>query len=392
MNTAVFTNVQHKITLLLIRKRIALYRLGTMLRVINEWLMPLYNGMKKLTEFFWMCSGADASLLRKCPTESSKYAGIGATIFFTGLFAAIAASYALYTVFDNLWGAAFFGLIWGLMIFNLDRYIVSSMRKEGRTKQELIMASPRLVLAIIISIVIAKPLELKVFEKEIEPELVLMEQETYARQEQEFYARVNPSRDSLGTQIENLKGEISIKAVERNTLVRAAQEEADGTGGSKKKNLGPIYKIKKADADAAEKELQELTTRNNQRINVLQRSIDEKDSLIANEYNLLEKKKMNGPAARMEALNRISAQSSAILWANWFIILLFIAIEIAPVLVKLISSRGPYDNLLRMEEHGFKVQEAETLGKLNAEAKDRTAPLSNHEKTFVSDRLDTSLK
>jgi hypothetical protein len=94
----------------------------------------------------------------------------------------------------------------------------------------------------------------------------------------------------------------------------------------------------------------------------------------------------------MEALSRISDQSNAIFWANWFIILLFIAIEIAPVLVKLISTRGPYDNLLRMEEHGYKVQETETLARLNAEAKGRTVSLPDHEKTYVSDRLDTSLK
>ena len=172
--------------------------------------------MKKITSFFWICSGADTTLLQKCPTESSKYAGIGATIFFTGLFAALAAGYALFTVFDNVWAAIAFGLLWGLMIFNLDRYIVSSMRKEGRTKSEWLMASPRLILALIISIVIAKPLELKIFEKEIAPELVLMEQETYAKQEKEFYARVNPARDSLGVQIDKLKQEIIVQASVRN--------------------------------------------------------------------------------------------------------------------------------------------------------------------------------
>lgn len=348
--------------------------------------------MKKITSFFWICSGADTTLLQKCPTESSKYAGIGATIFFTGLFAALAAGYALFTVFDNVWAAIAFGLLWGLMIFNLDRYIVSSMRKEGRTRSELSMASPRLILALIISIVIAKPLELKIFEKEIAPELVLMEQETYAKQEKEFYARVNPSRDSLGVQIDKLKKEILAQASVRNKLVKAAQEEADGTGGSKKKNLGPIYKVKKADADAAEKELQELTIRNNIRINEIQQAIDRKDSLIAVEYGMIEKSKLNGPAARMEALDRISDKSNAIALANWFIMLLFIAIELAPVLVKLISSRGPYDNLLRTEEHGFKVQEAEILARQNAEAKEKASALPTHEKTFLSDRLDASLK
>ena len=123
--------------------------------------------MEKLKQFFWVCSGVHIPLLKKSEVESSKYAGIGATIFFTGIFAAVAASYALYTVFDNGWIATAFGMVWGLMIFNLDRYIVSSMRKEGNTLREFKTALPRIILAVLISIVIAKPLEMKIFEKEI---------------------------------------------------------------------------------------------------------------------------------------------------------------------------------------------------------------------------------
>ena len=123
--------------------------------------------MDKLKYFFWLCSGANRPLLEKCPTEGSKYVGIGATIFFTGIFAALAAAYALYTVFENYLIAGLFGLIWGLMIFNLDRYIVSSMRKEGNSRKEFYTALPRIILAVLISLVIAKPLEMKIFEKEI---------------------------------------------------------------------------------------------------------------------------------------------------------------------------------------------------------------------------------
>jgi hypothetical protein len=347
--------------------------------------------MKKITSFFWMCSGADISLLQKCPTESGKYAGIGATIFFTGLFAALAAGYALYTVFDNVWAASVFGLLWGLMIFNLDRYIVSSMRKNGKFSRELTMASPRLVLAIIISIVIAKPLELKIFEKEIEPELIVMEQQAYAKQEKEFYARHTPMQDSLKGAIGALKAEVEAKAKQRDALVKIAQEEADGTGGSKRRNLGPIYKVKKADADAAERELTELSERNAARIMMLEAKSGRQDSLMASEYSALEKKKLNGPAARIEALSRLTEESSAIWWANWFVLLLFIAIETAPVFVKLISSKGPYDNLLKMEEHNFNAQEVEFMAKTNADTKARTSSLPDREKNYLTDRLDASL-
>ncbi|MGB5420447.1 DUF4407 domain-containing protein, partial [Algibacter sp.] len=112
-----------------------------------------------LKRFFIICSGADTDILENCSVgEQNKYAGIGATVFFTALMAFIAASYALYTVFDNLYASIFFGLIWGLLIFNLDRYIVSTIKKTGQVTDEIIQAIPRIILAVIIAVVISKPL------------------------------------------------------------------------------------------------------------------------------------------------------------------------------------------------------------------------------------------
>ncbi|MGB5274078.1 MAG: DUF4407 domain-containing protein, partial [Flavobacteriaceae bacterium] len=94
-----------------------------------------------LQNFFILCSGSDASLLKSCSEgERNKYAGIGATVFFTAVMAFIAASYALYTVFDNVYTAVLFGLIWGLLIFNLDRFIVSTIKKRNSFRNELLQA------------------------------------------------------------------------------------------------------------------------------------------------------------------------------------------------------------------------------------------------------------
>ena len=342
--------------------------------------------------FFWHCSGADLELLKRCPTETSKYVGIGATIFFTGLFAALSGGYALYTVFDSFLISALFGLVWGLMIFNLDRYIVSSMRKEGRPLREFALATPRILLAVLISVVIAKPLELKVFDKEIQPELTVMEQESYARQEQQLRSRFTPSLDSLGTEIQKLKQETLEKAAKRDELKRLAQEEADGTGGSRQRNLGPIYKVKKMDADAAELELLQLSAQNQERISVLENNIRTTDSTMFAQLDALDKSRINGLAARIEALNRITEKSIAVTWAHWFIILLFIAIETAPVFVKLISGKGPYDNLLKIAEHGFVAQEIELTAETNTLTKDRSSQFSTYEKEYVSNALDARLK
>ena len=347
--------------------------------------------MKKITDFFWICSGADRELLRKCRTESSRYAGIGATIFFTGVFAALAAAYALYTIFDSVWAASILGLLWGAMIFNLDRYIVSSMRKEGRPRREFFLALPRIILAVIISIVIAKPLELKIFEKEIEPELVLIEQQKYGEQENKVKARFLPVQDSLKGEIVALKAEIARQAEKRDILVKLAQEEADGTGGSKRRNLGPIYKVKKANADSAQREFVELEQRDGSRVTFLEGMIASNDSLLTAAIASLERGKMNGPSGRMEALARLTESSSAMAWAHWFIMLLFIAIETAPVFVKLISGKGPYDNLLAIEEHTFYTLETEEVARINTESKERASNLPERERNFVSERLDAKL-
>jgi hypothetical protein len=348
--------------------------------------------MNNITKFFLVCSGADLSMLAKCPTEKSKYAGLGATIFFTGLFAAAAAGYALFMVFDNIWISVLCGMTWGLMIFNLDRYIVSSMRKEGKLKKELMTAAPRIVLALIISIVIAKPLELKIFEKEISPELAIMEQETYSRQEKQVTAKFFRKQDSLKNELLAIKTEVGSMARKRDELVLAAQQEADGTGGSRRRNLGPIYKAKKADAEKAEAELNNFMVVSSERIISTERMITENDSQMNQEIGRIAKNKINGPAARMEALSRIADNSTAIWLANWFIILLFISIETAPVIVKLISPKGPYDNLLKIEEHTFAAMQVEEMAKVNSMTKERTSTLGVNEKEFISQQLDSALK
>jgi hypothetical protein len=85
---------------------------------------------QRISSFFIFSSGAVTSVLKRCPTDYAKYQGIGATVFFTGVFSALSAGYALFTVFNSFIISAVFAVLWGMMIFNLDRYIVSGMRKK----------------------------------------------------------------------------------------------------------------------------------------------------------------------------------------------------------------------------------------------------------------------
>ena len=311
-------------------------------------------------QFFLFCSGIDQSILDKCPSDENKYAGIGATIFFTGVLAFFSAGYALYTVFDSYLMACLFGLVWGGMIFNLDRYIVSSMKSRGSFWKDFGVAFPRLVMAVLLALVISKPLELKIFEKEINAELVVMEQEVYKTQEDRVLERYAPQIAAEQAEIVLLKKEIEEKTAARDELALMAIQEADGTGGSMNKNLGPIYRAKKQKADEAQLELDQLLAGNLPLIEAKTANIQSLQTQIQNDIQSLDRKAYGGMAARMDALHRLGQQSEAIFLANIFIMLLFIAIESAPIFVKLIASRSPYDYLLHEHEQVFEVANLET--------------------------------
>ena len=167
--------------------------------------------METVQNFFLFCSGVDHAILEKCPSDKNKYVGIGATVFFTGVLAFFSSGYALYTVFESYWAAVAFGLIWGLMIFNLDRYIVMSMKSYGKWWRDWFVALPRLALAVLLALVISKPLEMKIFEKEIQAELVQMEQEVYKDQEDKVKKRYQGQVASLNAEITALKTEVEQK-------------------------------------------------------------------------------------------------------------------------------------------------------------------------------------
>lgn len=317
--------------------------------------------MKRFSQFFLFCSGAHLSMLKRAPTETNKYGGIGATIFFTGLLATLSGGYALWTVFGQWWAAMLFGLIWGLMIFNLDRYIVSGMKKRGNFRSELGMALPRIILAVLIAIVISKPLELQVFNKEIQQELIVMEQQVFKTQEDKVKDRYQQRISELNTAISSLENGIQLQAAKVDTLQRIAQQEADGTGGSRKANLGPIYKAKKADVDSAVALLDRITAQNQALIAQKRQELNSTDSSLQASIHELDRSHIDGLASRIDALGHLTSRSEPVRWANWFITLLFITIETAPVFVKLISPRGPYDDLLEVHEHAFKMYRKEKI-------------------------------
>ncbi|MBC3845358.1 DUF4407 domain-containing protein [Winogradskyella echinorum] len=305
-----------------------------------------------LKQFFILCSGADTDILDDCSIgEQNKYAGIGATVFFTALMATIAASYALYTVFDNLYSSIFFGLIWGLLIFNLDRYIVSTIKKRDNVIDEILQATPRIFLAIIIAVVISKPLELKIFEKEINQVLLEQKNELTLANQNQIAEQFNPEIAELESQILGLQSQIDTKETEVNALYDTYISEAEGTAGTKLLGKGPVYKEKRDKHDAGFAELQQLKTDNKAKIAAIEAQI----ASLQGDYtaNVAESQPIidnfDGLMARVTALGELP-------WLpSFFIFLLFLAIETSPIIAKLLSPKGEFDFKLEDQETAIKA-------------------------------------
>ena len=87
------------------------------------------------------------------------------------------------------------------------------------------------------------------------------------------------------------------------------------------------------------------------------------------------------------------------MWTSWMIMLLFIVIETAPILVKLLSKRGPYDEILDRVEYEHYINEKELISRWNSkinELLDKSREAAKLEgDTFMQvekQRLDHELK
>ncbi|HDP55249.1 MAG TPA: DUF4407 domain-containing protein, partial [Bacteroidetes bacterium] len=115
----------------------------------------------------------------------------------------------------------------------------------------------------------------------------------------------------------------------------------------------PVYREKKAEYDKVDKELNAIRESNTaiiagnaQRLSLLRQK---RDQAVAT--SKVVSQNSDGLLARLQAMSDLSSESKSVMLASWFILLLFITIESAPIIVKLLSARGPYDDMLEAEEY-----------------------------------------
>jgi len=258
------------------------------------------SGFEKLLIKF---AGGDLSILDrdKVPIEYNKFVGIGMSVLLTAIYASFAMGYAISWVFqDDVEAIITVAIFWGLAIFNLDRFIVSTTyKKESFQISDFIALISRIVLVYIIAATISIPLEIKFFEKSL-------------------INIVNKEKRSL---IDNNE-ELRRLNQEGNVINTQAREEAAGKGMSGRYGQGAAYRADTAQANQKFREADKL-----KRSLIEQATREQLDFLSL--YRALQQYK--------EADDDVEGIANAIFW-------LLLIFEITPIIIKFTLSKGIYDD------------------------------------------------
>ena len=176
----------------------------------------------KFKEFLWTFAGADKDLLRMCPTDHARIAGFGGTIFMEGLMSGLTFGYGAHMLTDSMIISFVLGIICFCLTIFFDGFITNTMYSDGKviiSKRELMSSMPRIILGIVFGIVIAVPLQLKIFEGKINDYLLtehrnsVLTSSAYITNEEQIYAL--KKKFKISKKLFNLK----IRSMQKNSLL-----------------------------------------------------------------------------------------------------------------------------------------------------------------------------
>lgn len=318
-----------------------------------------------IMKFFWTAAGADHYILERATySDQIKYMCLGGIVVATGVMAAIAGGYAFYTIFEPRGSAIesqfhlgvalasmLFGCVWGLMIFNIDRFIVTSTGKgdgtEAITWEEFKGAIPRIVMGAIIALTISKPVEIRMFKTEIDVELhkeQMVKQQEYLSKIDSIYSdRIKAEKNKIE------KWEDEIKQKDQVYLDLETQWIKEGQDGGFKEKANNIRRsVDRADAER-KMTLEKNTPLIKESYSNLKKFEQQKQKDIENGTVVAEG--LDGLLERIKLAHHIAG-----FWISLFITLLFMTIELTPIFFKLMLVKTPYDY---MEENIKELMKAE---------------------------------
>lgn len=301
----------------------------------------LYYEWSPWTKFFLRCSGANLKILShaECISDLNKFIGMGIMVFFTGLFASFSGMYCAYSVFESNWFAILIGLLWGCWVFCLDWFILSTTSRFS-----IFQAVPRFLLACIIALVIARPVEMVIVWDKLKStynEVKLAHAETVKKKimnetmVKEKIESINRASNSADIIITKLQAQID-------SLNISIRREIEGKNGN-----GPSCK---GICDDMKAERETLNNRKQKEEGNLDSLIAQKNTIfqqVEDKYSKLKLPEEPDLSSQLEALDILTDKNKTIRYMVWFITLFFMLLECIPILLKLITSEGIYETKVR---------------------------------------------
>ena len=306
-------------------------------------------------DFFIWCAGSDNSILKRCPrSERIKHIGFGSLVLIPAILALVSMTYALSTIGhlqEHLWLAFLGGIVWALIIFSFDRYIVSTHRRKLENKDEF--KSPsfylRFLFAFILGIVISHPIVLLYFDGSITDTIKQNKVEHQKGIQAEYDNRVNKIENQLIAIDSNYRA----KEKARDRQANLVAQEIDGEVLKNAKGeivttgiygKGPSAENKIKHLQKLESELTTLRTADN---TVKSSLYTEMAQLKEEAENKISTYNVSFDYLRRElALEQMKDEHTIVIITQWFLMFLFILVDILPVTFKTFSPFGMYDKIL----------------------------------------------
>lgn len=299
-------------------------------------------------KFLWWLSTAEEELITNCVIDRNRYAIVGMTVLGTWLFATLAWTYFFSTVTSSVIASLLLGLFMGGIILSIDRALIKGIAKNNKRKAFPLVF--RILLALTIGLFMAQPALLYLFDKEIKVQVSIDNEQRKKNKrisQDSVYAtgkkELTDQKAALQLQLDNRYAEVSAA---RDRFI----SETDGTGGSRKIGLKDIAQAKQREyqqLDANYIVLKEQLTPQIQRIDsqllVFEKNIQQEQ---ANFETLLN----NGFITRIEALNHLVSNNTAVAFRYYLLVAILMLIELMPVIAKTLLPDGSYDEKVRLRE------------------------------------------
>ena len=302
----------------------------------------------KFTKFLWWLSTAERELIESAVIDRNRYAITGMTVLGTWLFATLAWAYFFSTVVANIWAPIVLGIFMGGIILGIDRALIKGINQNNKLK--LVPISFRVLLAMTIGMFMAQPALLYLFDKEIHTQIsVDNEQRKRIKLQQQDSVYVSIKQPLL-LQRNQLQSQLLAKDKEVSAARESFIAETDGTGGSKKIGLKEIAKAKQDAYQKLQLNYIALEQSLTPEIRTADSTLKNIDAGILKEQAAFENLLNDGFITRIEALNNLIKNNSAVAFRYYLLVVILMLIELMPVIAKTLLPSGTYDEHAKLQE------------------------------------------